>query len=69
MVLGSLFGSGKTKITLPIVGQVERPSIPGEFQILAAKVAGCLPALLPTEQDNWWFLEGGRLTMGEEHRR
>lgn len=56
MVFGSLFGSGKTKITLPIAGQVERPSTPGEFQVLAAKIASNLPALLPTEQDNWWFL-------------
>jgi len=56
MVFGSLFGSGRTRITLPHVGQVDRPSAPGEFQAVAAKVASALPALLPTEQDNWWFL-------------
>lgn len=52
----SLFGAKAEKMLLPHVGYVEVPDTADKFRELAAVIASKLPAIIPTEQDNWWFI-------------
>jgi hypothetical protein len=50
------FGSKNNKLVLPQVGEVDLPETSDDFQSLGTHIANKLLKVLPTEQDNWWFL-------------